>query len=130
VRSALPLARHQGRPTPATPTPGVREFGLVGKFVALLVTVSILAFLIGGAGYLASRQLYFLGTDSQGTVVVYRGFPYQVFGVNLYETYYVSGVPAVLIPADRRGTVLNHQLHAETAAFRLVNDLELDKISG
>jgi protein phosphatase len=90
----------------------------------------LLLFLFGGGGYLASRQLYFLGTDAQGTVVVYRGFPFDFAGVNLYETYYVSGVPAVLIPASRRKTVLNHELHAETAAFKLINDLELDKISG
>jgi protein phosphatase len=131
--SALPLARKQGPPTSATPavTPaGVREFGWKAKLLAAMLTVSLLLFLFGGGGYLASRQLYFLGTDAQGTVVVYRGFPFDFAGVNLYETYYVSGVPAVLIPASRRKTVLNHELHAETAAFKLINDLELDKISG
>ena len=61
-------------------------------------------FLIGAGGYLASRQLYFLGTNGQGTVVVYRGFPYVLpFGIPMYETFYVSGVPASSIPADRRG---------------------------
>ena len=60
--------------------------------------------LIGGGGYLASRQLYFLGTNGQGTVVVYRGFPYVLpLGIPMYETFYVSGVPASTIPADRRG---------------------------
>jgi protein phosphatase len=131
LASALPLARRQGPATPPTPGPEhVREFGWKGKLIAATFTVSLLLFLFGGGGYLASRQLYFLGTDSQGTVVVFRGFPFEFAGVNLYETYYVSGVPASLIPASRRKTVLNHELHAETAAFRLINDLELDKISG
>ncbi len=61
--------------------------------------------LIGAGGYLATRQLYFLGTNAQGIVTIYRGLPYDLpFGVPLYETYYVSGVPASLVPADRRGS--------------------------
>jgi serine/threonine protein phosphatase PrpC len=126
VSARLPLARTQG-PPPQAPQ---REFNWVGKLFAGVVTVAILLFLFGGGGYLASRQLYFLATDNQGTVVVDRGFPYQVLGVNMYETYYVSGVPAVLIPADRRAALLNHELHSQSAAFRLINDLELGKISG
>ena len=128
IAARLPRSRRQGPARPAAPPK--REFGLLGKLVAAVVTLAILLFVFGGAGYLASRQLYFLGTNSQGTVVVYRGFPYQFLGVDLYETYYVSGVPASLIPTDRRATLLNHELHAETSAFKLVNDLELDQISG
>jgi serine/threonine protein phosphatase PrpC len=122
----LPLARNQ---EPAPEPENGRHFGLVGKLVAALITLAFLIFIFGGAGYLASRQLYFLGTDSQGIVTVYRGFPYEFFGVNFYETYYQSGVPASLIPRDRRATLLNHELHAETPAFKLIDDLELDKIS-
>ncbi|WP_249011302.1 Stp1/IreP family PP2C-type Ser/Thr phosphatase [Conexibacter sp. DBS9H8] len=125
VSARLPLARTQGPPRAPQ-----REFNWVGKLVAGAVTLAILLFLFGGGGYLASRQLYFLATDNQGTVVVDRGFPYRVLGVNMYETYYVSGVPASLIPADRRAALLNHELHSETAAFKLINDLELGKISG
>jgi serine/threonine protein phosphatase PrpC len=127
VGARIPLARRQGPPKPEPEH--TRHFGLVGKLVAGLVTLGLLIFIFGGAGYLASRQLYFLGTDSQGIVTVYRGFPYEFFGVNFYETYYQSGVPASLIPADRRKTLLNHELHAETPAFKLIDDLELDKIS-
>jgi serine/threonine protein phosphatase PrpC len=129
LASALPLARNQGPPTAPGPQ-GVREFTWRGKLIVATLTTAFLVFLFGGGGYLASRQLYFLGTDSQGTVVVYRGFPFNFVGVNFYETFYVSGVPASLIPPDRRKTVLNHELHAETPAFNLINDLELDKISG
>ena len=82
-----------------------------------LISTSIVLFIFGGAGYLASRQLYFLGTNSQGMVSVYRGFPYVLpFGVRLYETFYVSGVPASLIPADRRATLLDHDLRSQSAA--------------
>ena len=108
-----------------------RHFGALGKTVAGLTALVFVLCLIGGGGYLASRQLYFLGTNGQGTVVVYRGFPYVLpFGVPMYETFYVSGVPASTIPADRRGKILNHAMRDQTSATQLINDLELGKISG
>jgi serine/threonine protein phosphatase PrpC len=108
-----------------------RHFGKFGKFVAGLVAASVVLFFILAGGYLASRQLYFLGTNGQGTVVVYRGFPYVLpFGVPMYETFYVSGVPASALPADRRSTLLNHDLRSQAAAQKLINTLELGKISG
>ena len=123
------LARTQGwtRPTGRRD----RHFGALGKFVAGLVATLAVVFLVGGGGYIASRQLYFLGTNGQGTVVVFRGLPYVLpFGIPLYETYYTSGVPASTIPADRRKTLLNHDLRSQTKAQNLINDLELGKISG
>ena len=103
--------------------------GFAKPLAALLATVIVLA-LIGGAGYLASRQLYFVGTNAQGIVTIYRGFPYDLpFGVPLYETYYVSGVPASTIPAARRGQLLNNNLRSQSDATSLVMDLEQGRIS-
>jgi protein phosphatase len=131
-----PLARLQGW-KPHMPSGFVqqsgpeRHFGALGKTVAATTAILFVAFLIGAGGYIASRQLYFLGTNKQGTVVLYRGFPYVLpFGIPMYETYYVSGVPAASIPADRRGTLLNHAMRDQTNAIKLINDLELGKISG
>jgi PPM family protein phosphatase len=125
-----PLARSQDARAAAAAR-GQRHFGLLGKSVAALVSLLVVVFLVGGGAYLASRQLYFVGTDSQGTLVLYRGFPYSLpFNVPLYETYYVSGVPASLIPADRRSSILNHDLHDQNAGIKLINDVELSKISG
>ena len=89
-------------------------------------------FLVGGGGYLASRQLYFLGTNGQGTVVVYRGFPYVLpFGIPMYETYYVSGVPASTIPArPARDAAQPRDARPDQRDQDLINDLELGKISG
>ncbi|MFZ0380398.1 MAG: hypothetical protein WAL38_21400, partial [Solirubrobacteraceae bacterium] len=100
------------------------------KPIAALVATAIVVAIIGSAGYLASRQLYFVGTNAQGVVTIYRGFPFDLpFGVPLYETYYVSGVPASLIPAARRGDLLNNDLRSQTNATNLVMDLEQGKIS-
>lgn len=100
------------------------------KPLAALLATAIVVAIIGSAGYLASRQLYFLGTNAQGVVTVYRGFPYTLpFGVPLYETYYVSGLPASLIPAARRSQLLNNDLRSQTDATSLVMDLEQGRIS-
>ncbi len=107
-----------------------RHFGPLGKTVAALTALLVVLCLIGAGGYLASRQLYFLGTNGQGTVVVYRGFPYVLpFGIPMYETYYVSGVPAATIPLDRRATWLNHAMRDQKNAISMVNALELGQIT-
>jgi protein phosphatase len=96
----------------------------------MLVTVVIVVGLIGAGGYLATRQLYFIGTNSQGVVTIYRGLPYDLpAGVHLYETFYVSGVPAALVPADRRGTFFNHQIRSQGDASTIVRDLEMGQLS-
>ena len=78
----------------------------------------------------ATRQLYFLGTNSQGIVTVYRGLPYRFVGVNLYETYYTSGLPAALIPKSRRSVILNHHLQSQADATKLVMNLETGNVTG
>jgi serine/threonine protein phosphatase PrpC len=130
-----PLARRQGwkprMPKGMTqPAAQQRHFGRLGKAVAGTVALLAVVFIIGGGGYLATRQLYFLGTNGQGTIVVYRGLPYVLpGGVPMYETFYVSGVPASTIPVARRGTILNHDIRDQGSAIKLVNQLELGQIA-
>jgi serine/threonine protein phosphatase PrpC len=126
-RSGPERARRRGRSAHARGRRSAR--GRWAKPVAALLATVIVLFLIGAGGYLASRQLYFLGTNQQGIVTVFRGLPYDIFGgIRLYETYYVSGVPASVIPADRRGQLLNHQLRSQSDASSLVNEIELGQI--
>ncbi len=120
------LARTQGAPPPPAPRSGRRHARLVAAVVSTLVVL----FIIGAGGYLASRQLYFIGTNPQGIVTIYRGLPYDLpAGIRLYESYYVSGVPATSIPADRRNQVLNHHLRSQSDASNLVKALELGQVS-
>ncbi len=86
--------------------------------------------LLAAGGYLATRQLYFLGTNQQGIVTIYRGLPYDLpAGLKLYETFYTSGVPAAELPVDRRGTLLNHHLRSETDAAKLMRSVELGQLT-
>ena len=115
------------RREPAVTAPRQRRFG---KAAAALLAVVIVLGLIGAGGYLASRQLYFIGTNQQGIVTIYRGFPYDLpAGIHLYETYVVSGVPALQVPADRRRQFFNNQLRSQSDALNLIRQLELGGIS-
>jgi PPM family protein phosphatase len=100
------------------------------KVLAALAATAIVLGLVIGGGYLATRQLYFIGTNAQGIVTIYRGLPYDLpAGIHLYETFYVSGVPASLIPPDRRSAVLNNNLRSQSDASDLVRRLELGQLN-
>jgi protein phosphatase len=110
--------------------PGRRRRRRFSKPLAVLLAVVIVLCLVGAGGYLASRQLYFIGTNAQGIVTIYRGFPYDLpAGIHLYETFYVSGVPASLVPSDRRAALFNNSLRSESSAANTVRQLELGRIS-
>jgi protein phosphatase len=96
---------------------------------AVTAVVIVLALIIAG-GYLATRNLYFIGTNANGVVTIYRGLPYDLpAGIHLYETFYVSGVPASLVPPDRRSALFNNNLRSESDAAGLVRALELGQLS-
>ncbi len=108
----------------------VRRRARFAKPVAAVTAVLVVLFLIGGGGYLATRQLFFIGTNAQGLVTIFRGLPYDLpAGIHLYETYYVSGVPASLVPADRRASLLDDHLRSQTDATNVIRSLELGKIT-
>jgi protein phosphatase len=101
----------------------------VGKTLAALAAIVIVLFLVGGGGYLATRQLFFIGTNSQGVVTIFRGLPYDLpFGIRLYETFYVSGVPAQFVPPARRSDLFNHQIRSQNNAIAVVHAAELGQL--
>src|SRR5579859_5049492 len=117
-------------PAPSADTRPAARRRRWAKPLAALVALAVVLFLIGGGGYLASRQLYFIGTNGQGIVTIYRGLPYNLpAGLHLYETYVVSGVPASVVPPDRRGTFFNNQLRSQSDVLNLVRELELGRIA-
>ncbi|MDQ6805588.1 MAG: Stp1/IreP family PP2C-type Ser/Thr phosphatase [Actinomycetota bacterium] len=130
VARPAPLARTQSPATGGATGPPRRRRGLrYSKPAAVLLSVLIVLFLFGGGGWLATRQLYFLGTDARGLITIYRGLPYNLIaGARLYENFYESGVPASSLPASERSRILNHSLRSQRNAETLVNDLELGKV--
>ena len=129
VAVATPPPRSHPLPRSTEP-PGRPRRRLRTTPVAVAISIVIVLALILGGGYLASRQLYFVGTNSQGIVTIYRGFPYQLpFGINLYESFYVSGVPASFVPPSRRKQVFDNSLRSQTDAQNFVRALERGRVS-
>lgn len=100
------------------------------KVLAATVATTIVVGGLGFAGWLASRAVFFVGTDDAGMVTVYRGVPWELpAGIRLYERYYVSGVPAVEVAPSRRGQLLDHRLRSHDDVQSLVSQLELGKLT-
>jgi serine/threonine protein phosphatase PrpC len=112
------LARTQGRRPKA---PAKRGEGLWFKVAAAVFSVAVVLFLFGGGGYLATRQLFFIGTNSDGIVTLYDGLPYD-FLVPFWETDYTSGLPASTIPPADRKVLLNHDLRSQNSALSAADE--------
>jgi hypothetical protein len=86
--------------------------------------LAVLAGLIVG-GVIAARQVYFVGQDERGLVTLYRGLPYDLpLGLDLYDTQYVSSVPARTLSSQQRRRVLDHQLRSREDAADIVRRIE------
>jgi PPM family protein phosphatase len=116
------LARTQGPPRPVHEE---RGRSLKFKVTAALTSLAIVLLLVGGGGYLATRQLYFIGTNADGLVTLYNGLPYDFLGVPFWEQSYVSGLPASLVPAKQRTQLLNHNLRSQKDSIALIRAAEL-----
>jgi PPM family protein phosphatase len=92
--------------------------------LAAAVALIIVSAALGGL-YAASRELYFVGTDSTGLVTLYRGVPYELpLGIRLYTREYESSVPASALPPRQRSNVIDHRLRSRGDAVDLVRSLE------
>jgi PPM family protein phosphatase len=113
-------------PRPAVERPPVkrRRRRVTARRVAV---AALLLVALGGAAIGARaglRHVYFVGED-RGLVALYRGVPYDLpFGIELYQSRYVSSVPVRgLSPVERR-RLLDHQLRSRDDAAELVRRLE------
>ena len=120
VRAAAEADRGATSRTAAAGSSSARGRRRIGAALAALVLAALLV-----GFYFGSREFYFLGTNDQGLVSLYRGLPYDLpLGVELYEQQYVSGVPAASIEPGRREEIIGHQLREEGDALDLMRDLE------
>ena len=121
VRAASDRLRGQGR----IPTPSRRRRAL--KWAAGLLVIA--AVVIGAV--LFARSVYFLGTDGQGNVAVYRGLPYELpFGVNLYSKQYSIPVQEGALSEDRQHAVTGHTLRGKDDATTLADDIRARPTEG
>jgi serine/threonine protein phosphatase PrpC len=120
-------------PRRTAPLPGVAEkpgkrrrrlpVGLIVGFIAIVIILA--------GGWIATRAVYFVGTDprDERTIAIFRGLPYDLpFGIHLYERYAGSGVTIDDVPRARRTTFTNHKLRSRDDAENLVIALERGQI--
>jgi len=99
------------------------------KVLAATAAVVIVVGALGVAGWLSSRAVFFVGTNNSGMVTVYRGLPWDLpAGIHLYESYYVSGVPASDMTAGQRDRLLDHRLRSRNDVRDLISSLELGQL--
>jgi len=95
--------------------------GVLVKAVAGLLVVLVLA----GGALVASRQVWFLGTDEAGRVALYRGLPYELpLGVSLYQRQYSAAVQTSDLGTQRQETVTGHSFRSRDDATSLIEDIE------
>jgi len=116
--AAPPAPAASSRPRPAQPQRGRRRRGRIAIWAVVALTA------LGATGYglwAAIRSFWFLGTNDDGAVTLYRGVPYELpLGAKLYEEEFVSGVPAAAIPRGPRERVIDHQLRSRDEAVELL----------
>jgi protein phosphatase len=127
--AARPRRLHPRMPSgdrASSPRRGLAALRVVRAPIALLV---VLAVLIAG-GWIASQSVYFVGTDRNGQIAIFRGVPYDLpAGVHLYRSNFVSGVTLNELSAAERKRLLDHKLRSHDDASDLVRRLELGQIS-
>jgi protein phosphatase len=120
---ASPRMREPARVSPPRPRPARSRRGrwLLRSAIAAVVIVAIAI----GALVVVTRSVYFVGTNNDGQITLFRGLPYDLpLGVHLYTPRYASGIPALSIPTARRKRVLDHQLRSRGDAADLINSLD------
>ncbi len=92
--------------------------------------VALILIPVGFGAYSANAAVYFVGTNGEGFVTLYRGLPYSLpAGVDLYRVNYVSGVPLATLPELRRKQIVEHTLRSHDDAADLVRALERGRVS-
>ena len=103
---------HRGQPKRASRS-GRRRWPIVTTSLVVLVAVII------GGGYIAwrwSQDQYYVGADSKGEVIIYRGVNQRIAGISLSKPFQGTGIELAQVPAPYQQTV-----KATDAASSLVN---------
>ena len=92
---------HRAQPKRATRS-GRRRWPIVTTSLVVLLAVVV------GGGYIAwrwSQDQYYVGADSKGQVVIYRGVNQRIAGVSLSQPYQQTGIQLSQVPSPYQQTV-------------------------
>jgi protein phosphatase len=96
----------------------------------LFAILALVVIPLGLGAYIANQAVYFVGTDADGFVTMYRGLPYELpAGVDLYSPTYTSAVRVDTLPVTRRKRLIDHTLRSHDDAADLVRELERGRVA-
>jgi protein phosphatase len=96
----------------------------------LFAILALIVVPLGVGAYIANQAVYFIGTDRDGFVTMYRGLPYTLpAGIDLFTPNYVSGVPLRALKTRRRERLIDHTLRSHDDAADLIRALERDRVA-
>jgi PPM family protein phosphatase len=96
----------------------------------LFAILALIVVPLGVGAYIASQAVYFIGTDRDGFVTMYRGLPYTLpAGIDLFTPNYVSGVPLRSLKTRRGERLIDHTLRSHDDAADLMRALERDQVA-
>jgi protein phosphatase len=125
TRRLRPAAAPEQPPAPAAAGSRRRRRLAISFAILALVVVPL-----GLGGYIANQAVYFVGSNDEGFVTMYRGLPYALpAGIKLYSVNYVSGVPLASLPAARAKRLVDHTLRSHDDAADLIRELELGRVA-
>ncbi len=99
-------------------------------FAKGFVVLAVLLALVVSGGIIASQSVYFVGTNDDGFVTLYSGLPYELPGVDLFQTQFTSGVPAESLSPRVQQTITDHKLRSHDDAVDLIRQLERGDLAG
>jgi protein phosphatase len=83
---------------------------------------AIILLLLGAFGAWASSRSYFVDGEPEGTVRVYHGAPFDIFGINLFADWGDTGVATATVKAAEPA-VLGRSVHGQGDAVRRAVDI-------
>jgi PPM family protein phosphatase len=96
-----------------------------GRARAIAIAALVVLAFLAVSGWIATRAVFFIGTDGDGFVTVYQGVPYDLpAGISLYSESYVSGLSAAQLPPRERAGVTEHTWRSRDDALAEVRKLE------
>jgi hypothetical protein len=75
---------------------------------AVIISLAVLLAVVIGGGFLAWRwtqSQYYVGADSRGQVVIYRGVNQQIAGISLSQPYQQTGIVLAQVPSPYQQTL-------------------------
>jgi serine/threonine protein phosphatase PrpC len=109
-----------GAPPPATLPPESNRRKWVRRGAVAAAALAVFVGLL-----FAVRQVYFVGSDSDGRVALYRGLPYDLpLGLDLYAKQYAIPVQLSALSPERQRVVTDHKLRGRSDAVDILDDIE------